>query len=111
LAIHVYVMDANANIKLLLIPDGAHYDTLEGARRKGYTAAMTGKPTIELMNKLATDPAAQMPADPNTVFLGGAVPIRAHGELIGVLSAGGGQPAQDAECARAGVDKIQPDLE
>jgi len=107
-AIHVYVMDADANIRLLLISDGAHYETLEGARRKGYTAAMTGEPTIELM-KRRSDPAS-LPKDSNMVFLGGAVPIKIGSEVIGVLSAGGGAPEQDAECAQAGVDIIQPYL-
>jgi len=44
------------------------------------------------------------------VFLGGAVPIKIGSEVIGVLSAGGGAPEQDAECAQAGVDIIQPYL-
>lgn len=107
-AIHVYVMDADGNVRLLLIPDGAHYETLEGARRKGYTAAITGEATINLM-KRRSDPSS-LPKDPNMVFLGGAVPIKVGSEIIGVLSAGGGAPEQDAECAQAGVDKIQPYL-
>ena len=107
-AIHVFVMDAEANIRLLLISDGAHYDTLEGARRKGYTAAMTGEATIDLM-KRRSDPSS-LPRDPNMVFLGGAVPIKIGSEIVGVLSAGGGAPEQDAQCAQAGVDKIQPYL-
>lgn len=105
-AIHVYVMDSTGNVRLLLIPDGAHYDTLEGARRKGYTAAMTGEATIDLMKRRSSDPSS-LPKDPKMVFLGGAVPIKRGSEVIGVLSAGGGAPEQDAECAQAGVDQIQ----
>jgi uncharacterized protein GlcG (DUF336 family) len=107
-AIHVYVMDAEANVRLLLISDGAHYDTLEGARRKGYTAAMTGEPTLNLMKRRSNP--SSLPKDPNMAFLGGAVPIKIGSETIGVLSAGGGAPEQDAECAQIGVDKIQPYL-
>ncbi len=108
-AVHVIVMDPDANVRLLLIPDGAHYDTLDGARGKGYTAAMTGEPTINLMNRRGDNPPT-LPKDPKMVFLGGAVPIKIGTEIIGVLSAGGGAPAQDAECAQAGVDKIRPYL-
>jgi uncharacterized protein GlcG (DUF336 family) len=108
-AVHVYIMDADANIRLLLIPDGARYDTVEGARRKGYTAAKTGEPTINLMKRRGDNPST-LPNDPNMVFLGGAVPIKIGNRMIGVLSAGGGAPEQDAECAQAGVDKIQPYL-
>ena len=107
-SVHVMVMDPEANVRLLLIPDGARYDTLDGARGKGYTAAMTGEPTINLM-KRRSDPSS-LPKDPKMVFLGGAVPIKIGSDLIGVLSAGGGAPEQDAECAQAGVDKIQPYL-
>lgn len=108
-SVHVIVMDPEANIRLLLIPDGARYDTLDGARGKGYTAAMTGQATIDLMRHRADNPPT-LPTDPKMVFLGGAVPIKIGSEMVGVLSAGGGAPEQDAQCAQAGVDKIQPYL-
>ena len=108
-AVHVFVMDPDANVRLLLIPDAAHWDTLDGARRKGYTAAKTGEPTINLM-KRRSDVPSTLPKDPYMVFLGGAVPIKIGNQVVGVLSAGGGAPEQDAECAQVGVDKIQPYL-
>jgi uncharacterized protein GlcG (DUF336 family) len=108
-SVHVIVMDSEANIRLLLIPDGAHWDTLDGARGKGYTAAMTGEATINLMKRRGDNPPT-LPKDPKMVFLGGAVPIKVGSEMLGVLSAGGGAPEQDAECAQAGVDKILPYL-
>jgi len=110
-AVHAYVVDANDNVKLLLVGDGAHYDTVSGARRKAHTAVLLGRPTIELQKALAANPGLQFPADPMFLFLGGAVPIRAGGEVIGALSVGGGAPEQDAECAQAGLDKIQPYLQ
>ena len=105
IAIHVFVMDPDANVRLLLIPDASHWDTLDGARRKGYTAAKTGEPTINLMKRRGDVPST-LPKDPYMVFLGGAVPIKIGNEVVGVLSAGGGAPEQDAECAQIGVDKI-----
>ena len=110
-AIHVYVVDRDDNVKLLLIGDGAHWDTLTGARRKAHTAVTLGVPTIEMAKKLAADPNTPVPNDPQLVFLGGGVPIRVGGELIGALSVGGGAPEQDAVCAQQGVDKIQPYLQ
>lgn len=108
-SVHVIVMDADANVRLLLIPEGARYDTLDGARGKGYTAAKTGEPTIDLMKRRGDNPST-LPKDPRMVFLGGAVPIKIGSELVGVLSAGGGAPEVDAGCAQAGVDKILPFL-
>jgi uncharacterized protein GlcG (DUF336 family) len=108
-SVHVFILDAEGNVRLLLIPDTAHWDTLDGARRKGYTAFKTGEPTINLMKRRGDVPST-LPKDPYMVFLGGAVPIKIGNELIGVLSAGGGAPEQDAECAQAGADKIQPYL-
>jgi uncharacterized protein GlcG (DUF336 family) len=110
-AVHVYVVDAFGNIMLLLVGDGAHYDTVSGARRKAYTAAILGEPTIEIQKRLAANPSLKPPADPMFLFLGGGVPIRAGGEVIGALAVGGGSPDQDAECAQAGLDKIRPYLQ
>jgi uncharacterized protein GlcG (DUF336 family) len=111
IAVHSYVVDALGNIKLLLVGDGARYDTVSGARRKAYTAAILGEPTIDIQKKLAANPGMPHPSDPMFLFLGGAVPIRVGGEVIGALSVGGGSPEQDAECAQAGLDKIQPYLQ
>jgi uncharacterized protein GlcG (DUF336 family) len=103
-SVHVFVLDAEAKVRLLLIPDGARYDTTFGALHKGYTAVKTGVPTLELMKKRGVSP---LPKDPDMVFLGGAVPIKVGSRVIGALSAGGGAPEQDAACAQAGLDKIQ----
>ena len=110
-AVHAYVVDRLGNIKLLLVGDGAHYDTVSGARRKAYTAAILGEPTIELQKRVAQNPSATPPSDPMFLFLGGGVPVRVGGEVIGALAVGGGSPEQDAECAQAGLDKIQPYLQ
>jgi uncharacterized protein GlcG (DUF336 family) len=110
IAVHSYVVDALGNIKLLLVGDGAHYDTVSGARRKAYTAAILGEPTIELQKRLTADPSLKFPGDPMFLFLGGGVPIRVGSELIGALSVGGGTPEQDAECAQAGLERVQPSL-
>jgi uncharacterized protein GlcG (DUF336 family) len=110
-AVHAYVVDALGNIKLLLVGDGAHYDTVSGARRKAYTAAILGEPTIDIQRKLAANPGMAKQSDPNFLFLGGGIPVRAGGEVIGALSVGGGSPEQDAACAQAGLDKIAPYLQ
>ena len=110
-AVHAYVVDRLGNIKLLLVGDGAHYDTVSGARRKAYTAAILGEPTIDLQKKVEQNPSATPPSDPMFLFLGGGVPVRVGGEVIGALAVGGGSPEQDAECAQAGLDKIQPYLQ
>jgi uncharacterized protein GlcG (DUF336 family) len=105
-AVHVYVVDASGEIRLLLIADGAHWDTLSGARRKAYTAARTGEATIDLQKRSAAQGGRDTNPDQKMLLLGGGVPIRADGHLIGALAVGGGAPEQDAVCAQAGLDKI-----
>lgn len=106
IAVHVYVSDAQGNIRLLLIGPGAHWETVSGARRKVYTAAITGRPTLELQQH----PELRPDDDPAMLFLGGGLPIRAAGEVVGALAVGGGKPEEDAQCAQDGVHAIDAAL-
>jgi uncharacterized protein GlcG (DUF336 family)/mannose-6-phosphate isomerase-like protein (cupin superfamily) len=104
---HVVIADAKGAMRLLLIADGGRNDTLDGARRKAYTAAQMGQPTATIAERLAANPKMQTPPDAMMLFLPGGIPIRAGSELIGSIAVGGAAPEQDAKCAQAGLDKIQ----
>jgi uncharacterized protein GlcG (DUF336 family) len=109
--VHVIIMDADLNLRLLLIGDGSKVNTTDGARRKAYTAATMGQATAVIAQRLADNPKMLVPPDATLLFLPGGIPIRAGGELIGSIGVGGGAPEQDAKCAQAGLDKIQSRLQ
>ena len=107
---HVVIADATGLMHLLIVSDGSNAATIDGARRKAYTAALTGRATQETAEKLAANPKMLVPPDPLMLFLAGGIPIRLGNEVIGAIAIGGGLPEQDAKCAQAGLDKIQSEL-
>lgn len=104
---HVVIADARGDMRLLLISDGGRNDTLDGARRKAYTAAKMGRPTQTIAEQIAANPKMLLPPDSMMLYLPGAIPIKVGSEVIGAISVGGAAPEQDAKCAQAGLDKIQ----
>lgn len=107
---HVVIVDAAGFTHLVIVGDGGNAQTIDGARRKAYTAAMTGTATQTIAEQLAANPKMLVPPDPMMLFLGGGLPIRLGTEVIGAIAVGGGLPEQDAKCAQAGLDRIQPEL-
>ena len=59
--------------------------------------------------QIAANPGAPQPGDGNPVFLflAGGLPIRIGSEVVGGIGVGGAASQQDAECAQAGIDRIQ----
>jgi uncharacterized protein GlcG (DUF336 family) len=110
--VSVVIVDAYGNTKLMLVSDGAIYTTADSARRKAYTSAMMRQPSANLQQQIAANPGAPLPGDgnPNFLFLAGGIPIRAGAEVVGAIGVGGAASQQDAECAQAGIDKIQSSL-
>jgi uncharacterized protein GlcG (DUF336 family) len=105
--IHVFIVDANGNTKFFVVGDGSRYNTVESARRKAFTAAIKGKPTIQLQQEDAAASVKPIVTDPNLLNIAGGIPIRVGSEVIGAIGVGGGAPEQDNQCAQAGIDKIQ----
>jgi len=107
--VSVVIVDAYGNTKLMMVSDGAIYTTADSARRKAYTAAMMRQSSADLQQRIAANPNAPLPGDgnPNFLFLAGGIPIRAATEVVGAIGVGGAASQQDAECAQAGIDKIQ----
>jgi uncharacterized protein GlcG (DUF336 family) len=105
--VHVVIVDTAGLTRLLLIGDGSKANTIDGALRKAYTAAMMGQATAALAEKIAANPKMLLPPDPKMLYLPGGIPIRVGSDLLGAIAVGGGTPEQDAPCAQAGLDKIQ----
>jgi uncharacterized protein GlcG (DUF336 family) len=108
--IAVAVADRAGHLLVLLRGDGAGPHLIDSARRKAYTAASADSRT-SAMSK-AIDDRSGVP-DPHLVYLdtvlmvGGGVPIRAAGELIGAIDvAGSPGSVHDEECADAALASV-----
>jgi len=89
---------------------GAH--TTETARRKAWTAVSFRTDTVTMMEETqAGKPQSGIRDLPETLMVGGGVPVEAAGSIvggIGVSGAPGGD--QDDLCARAGIEAIADKL-
>ncbi|KQQ87261.1 heme-binding protein [Massilia sp. Leaf139] len=104
-AIVVAVVDRGGNLVALQRADGVGPHNTEASRRKAYTALSTRSATLELARKAAADPDARNLAHlPELLLLGGGIPLRAEGQVVGAIGvAGGGGAANDHACARAAI--------
>ncbi|MBN2699877.1 MAG: GlcG/HbpS family heme-binding protein [Methylohalobius sp. ZOD2] len=103
------VVDDAGHSLVLLRSNGAGPHTLDSSRRKAYTALSLRKPTHELARMIAKDPEIQALHDMNEsiLILGGGLPIRADGHVVGGIGVGGAPGAMlDVACARAGLKAI-----
>lgn len=108
----VAVIDHSGNLLVLLRDELAHPVTIEMAQRKARTAVMFRASTLEFRDATANDPtlsAQRQVAD--VLALGGGVPIRLDGVIIGGVASSGSSQPMDDECARAGVAKAAELLE
>lgn len=107
--VSVAVVDRGGNVKALLRHDGAGAHTPDSSFKKAYTAASLGRPTMELAELLVKVPRIHGLRDMNDkiLILGGGLPIKLEGELVGGIGVGGAPGDQfDENCARAGLKAI-----
>jgi len=108
----VAVIDRAGNLLVLLRDELAHPVTVEMAQRKAQTAVMFRTSTLEFRDATADDPTLSAQRDVSGVLaLGGGVPIRLDGEIIGGVASSGSSQTTDDECARAGLRKAEELLE
>jgi uncharacterized protein GlcG (DUF336 family) len=112
--VSIVIVDPNGDVIVSLRDDHAGYHTLEIARRKAFTAAVSGTATAIWGANVA---AGRRPPDPNLVYVEplllapGGVPIIADGETVGAIGVSGGTgPTADSDCANAGIAKISARL-
>jgi uncharacterized protein GlcG (DUF336 family) len=102
--VSVSVIDAGGLPKVYLRDDGSALQTIDVSRRKAYTALIYQKPSSATVQAWQGDPHRDLVLIEGTVALGGGVPIKAGGEVIGGLGVSGA-PGEDKDeaCAMAGL--------
>lgn len=111
--VSVAVVDRDGVLRLQMRDDGAGAHTLDSSYRKAYTAASLRAPTAKFAALIARKPQLQELRDMNDaiLMLGGGLPIRIAGEIVGAIGVGGAPGAHlDENCARAGLRRIGADL-
>lgn len=107
------VVDRAGLVKAHLRGDGAGPHTLDSSRRKAYTAASLREPTSKVVSLVSRNAEVQGLRDMNAdiLILGGGLPIRMEGEIVGGIGVGGAPGgALDEGCARAGLEAIGADM-
>jgi uncharacterized protein GlcG (DUF336 family) len=109
--VSVTVVDKAGNVAASVRGDGTNPHTMEFSRLKAYTSRTRGQTSLEFQ-KLTSDPAsAYLRQIPNTVAVGGGVPIKAGNEVIGAAGASGAPGGEkDEACVLAGIAKVQAAL-
>jgi len=105
--VSVVIVDKAGNVAASVRGDGTNPHTMEFGRLKAYTSRTRGQTSLEFM-KLTSDPNnAYLKQIPNTVAVGGGVPIRAGNEVIGAVGVSGAPGGEkDEVCANAGIAKV-----
>lgn len=90
---------------------GAH--TVDTAEAKAWSAASFRERTLELERMIAEGELSQTLRDiPGALMLGGGVPVRAAGSIVGAIGISGAPgPDLDDECAQAALDELAMELE
>jgi uncharacterized protein GlcG (DUF336 family) len=107
--VSVAVVDRAGVLKVLVRGDGAGPHSTDSSTKKAYTAATLRRPTGDIAEMVAKNPAAQGLRDMNDkiLILGGGLPIELEGEVVGGIGVGGAPGGHlDAACALAGLDSI-----
>ena len=92
--------------------DGVGPHNTEASRRKAYTALSTKNDTQALAVAARGNPdMANLTTVPELLLLGGGLPLRAKGEVVGAIGvAGGGGALPDRTCALAALAAV-PELD
>ncbi len=106
--IGVTVVDRDGIPQAVLRDTIAPTITLPISKGKAYTAVMFNVSTADLSER-ANTPIGRVPG---LVMSAGGLPIQVAGALLGGVGVSGAPSGEtDAECAKAGVDAVQTDLE
>lgn len=103
------VVDRAGVLRAMMRFDGAGPHTVESSRKKAFTSATLKRPTSDLADMIAKNPALQglRDMDQNVLMLGGGLPIEMNGEMVGAIGVGGAPGTHlDDACAQAGLDAI-----
>jgi uncharacterized protein GlcG (DUF336 family) len=105
--VSVVIVDNAGLVRASLRGDGTNPHTMEFARKKAYTARTRGQTSLDFM-KLTDNPAtAYLRQIPDTIAVGGGVPIKVGDATIGGVGVSGAPAGEkDEACANAGIAKV-----
>ncbi|AZY49371.1 GlcG/HbpS family heme-binding protein [Bordetella avium] len=106
----VAVVDRGGNLVALQRADNIGPHNSLAAQRKAYTALSTKTKTSELAERARTTPTAQnLVTLPELLLLGGGLPLKVQGQVIGAIGvAGTGSADADDQCALRAIAKLLP---
>jgi uncharacterized protein GlcG (DUF336 family) len=109
-AIVVAVVDRGGNLVAVQRADGVGPHNTEASRRKAYTALSTRSSTLALARNAAAEPDTRNLATlPELLLLGGGVPLRSAGQVVGAIGvSGAGGAVNDHACALAAITATPP---
>ena len=107
--VSVAVVARSGSTKVLIRGDGAGPHTVGSSTGKAFTSASMGQPSAKLAGLIKDKPFLEglRDMDPRLVILGGGVPIKISGKLVGGIGVGGAPGGHlDEACAKAGIAAI-----
>ena len=109
--VSVVVVDRDGDTIVMLRGDGAGPHTVENARRKAYTALTFKMTSEEFAKLLETNPVRRQQATlPGVIGIPGGVPVKVGNDTIAGVGLSG-SPGVDEPCVRAGLAKVQDQLQ
>lgn len=100
----IVIVDASGETLGQIRMTGAKYLSVKSARAKARTAASIGNETTSIPE--AVGPAIAAATQGDVTRLGGGLPIRIEGALVGGIGVGSGTPDQDRAVAVAALTAI-----
>jgi uncharacterized protein GlcG (DUF336 family) len=100
----IVIVDASGETLGEVRMTGAKYLSRLSARAKARTAASIGAPSDAIPE--AVRPHIAAATQGQVTGLGGGLPIRMDGQLVGGIGIGSGSPEQDIEVARAALSAV-----
>ena len=110
----VTIVDVSGNVQLCMRDDGANYITPESSRKKAFTSAATGRPTLKMAEEFSEKPHLfeLTKAHDSLMLYGGGYPIVFNNEKVGGIGVAGAPGGHlDHEIAVKGLKTIDADVQ
>ena len=106
-AVAISVVDDGGHLLAFQRMDGVPFGTARFSERKAATSAALGAPTAMLADAVAAVPGLMSASFDGVAFVGGGLPLRRSGELIGGIGVAGGPGDVDDRIAHAAADGLK----
>jgi uncharacterized protein GlcG (DUF336 family) len=105
----IVIVDASGEVLTTFRMTGAKFLSLKSAKAKALTAASINAPSDRIPDHVR--PAIAAATEGTVTGLGGGLPIRVDGTLLGGIGIGSGTPEQDIEVAKSALSAIGAETE